>query len=225
MTCSFCKREFPDDSVFCPFCGKINIASTETIDCVSSDIGRRADKNQENEERRKHKRFTVILLASLILMTSINVVQCIYNRNMTSRYNKMTSDIDSFQYTIESLRRENEQLIQDDSKADAYDAIVRAVRRLSFSSSSSHFFVDKYIICLKKGSDTTISLTANWDDGGTVSANSSNTSVADILFTEDSWYTSTPVEICSRYQSGVATITFSNDVDDVVFSVLVIVTD
>ena len=111
-------------------------------------------------------------------------------------------------------------------KAEFYDELCSLLKADKLGYASSNFHSDKSVIVVRKDQrNRRFTLTANWNEGGTVSISySSARPAAEVDFDNDSWQTSTPMTVFPDHP-GVTSVTFSNDVDSKTFSVIIIVTD
>lgn len=224
MKCPACAKEILGDSKFCPFCGAVITPPSVQEMPATVEITRDVKKTKSSK-----KVITIVLAVATVLSLALTGFLAYTNSICREEIASQKSVIDSQSSEIKKLKsqadRDANTIAAQKIKVATLDSIIRAVRNSKLSSTSSHFNVDRYIICMRKNSTASLKLTANWSHGGTVSTSSSNTSVARALFAEDNWYTSTTLTIQSGFIEGVSIITFSNNVDNITFDVLVIVTD
>lgn len=160
----------------------------------------------------KRKKTLVIVLSSLcILLAAVNIGQYVSYRNSS---NNLETEIADLEAKITDLKK----------ISNNYNLIISKSRGKKFGYASNNFMADTGVIIVRKTSRYyKFTLTADWSGGGTVNIRYSS-SAAYISFDNDEWTNSTTASVIPRHE-GVCVATFSNDVDENTFSVLIIVTD
>lgn len=243
MICADCNQEIPDNSAFCPYCGKDTQSRTQIPLCpscgkyipqdsefcpfcgASVDGERRvvcADAGGEAVAQAKKKpRFNVltvvavVLAAAVIVLAAANIYQHTQLSDCINEIENMSSIIADNEAKIEELK----------IKANRFDYLCMVGKYGHLGYGAYNFKCNEDIVFLKKTEDSAkVTLTAYWQYGGTVSFTNNNSSVADISFDNDSWNESTTMTI-TPYRAGISTIRFENDVDDSTFELVIVVTD
>lgn len=106
--------------------------------------------------------------------------------------------------------------------AENYGAIVEFLQSGTAGYASSNFYCDEKIVALSAGESVTLNVSVGWDDV-TVSLNTSGGS-AEVHWASDTFEDVAPVEIAAQ-SAGITTITFTNNVNDETFQVLVLVAE
>ena len=114
-------------------------------------------------------------------------------------------------------------------KAAYYDNIISALDTDNLGYASSNFRASESIIVVGENEkNRKFTLTANWPNGGSVDYDyhpiAQYGSGATIDLDSEEWDTSTKVSVIP-HTAGVTTVTFSNDVDNQTFDVVIIVTE
>ena len=108
--------------------------------------------------------------------------------------------------------------------AQNYETILNELSGYNIGFAANHFSANRGAIVLSmSGKPKQFYLTANWPEGGSVFMDLSSYA-ADVSFDNDSWDTGTTMTV-TPYEPGVCVATFSNNIDDNVFKVLIIVTE
>lgn len=171
--------------------------------------------------------FLITLL--LALLAGALAWQLICNQNISAE-NEMLSDKNTqLEKTVSNLRGKNTQLEKKVSnfreETDGYRLIISAAKKGNFGYAADNFKSSDDIIFVQKNeTDCKITLTANWTYGGNVNYTYSprTNPSANISFDLDHWNTSTTVTIIPKH-TGVTKVTFTNDVDDQSFDIVIIV--
>lgn len=221
MQCPNCKQPLPDDSIFCQYCGAMLDADAQTAcpdagqreTMTTPEIGSRKRAPRKRERERKVPRFLFPVLA---------LIFCI-------------STVASLAWGIQTTSALETQLAQKTEKVDQllatagmYQKLKVALTYSTYGYASNNFRVDEGIVVLDKNDACKfITLTANFGTDVTISTDRSG-SGADISFTEDKWYGSTTLLRVERKTSLssvdtiVTTVTFTNNVNQQTFRVLVV---
>lgn len=226
---------------YCKLCGgRIDYTSKKCTQCGKQYIN-----------LRKLILLVLVGLTALALI-GLNLFQYIQNRNTTQKTVAAESAIVAREARISELEEEKTSLQKDISQRDSliltyktslskyqsenaalkkisgyYDDLCDALARDDLGYASSNFKSSESIIVVHKNqSDRKFTLTANWSNGGTVETTYSPwlDASAKISFDSDSWTTSTKITIIPKHE-GVTVVTFSNNVDNKAFSVIIIVVD
>lgn len=181
----------------------------------------------------KHKLFsTSILLAIFIILfifsASINVLQYFSSKTALESSTSYEAKVENLNNTVNSLNSaltEKEETINSlEKKSSYFDVIVSNLRYGNIGYATSNFNASESIIVVNKHeTHRKFTLTAYWNNGGTVSVQHS-TQAAEVSFDSDSWNDSVSMTIVPRYE-GITVVTFGNDVDFKTFKVIIIVTN
>ena len=110
------------------------------------------------------------------------------------------------------------------AKAERYDAVVSFFSEDTPHVGSDRFYADTPVVVLSmKDESATFGITANFLRQANV-AYSAGTDVAVFEWTEESWKKNTDIRVTPK-APGTTVITFTNDLNDATFQVLVIVTE
>ncbi len=110
------------------------------------------------------------------------------------------------------------------AKAERYDAVVSFFSEDTPHVGSDRFYADTPVVVLSmKDESATFGITANFLRQASV-AYSAGTDVAVFEWTEESWKKNTDIRVTPK-APGTTVITFTNDLNDATFQVLVIVTE
>ena len=229
MTCPHCKNELPEDSKFCQYCGA-SFVEENLAKNVPPTEEKPKDVKKEKKDGRYKKRsraVIVILVIVSILLAALNGFQYFYiQRNLEQSLLTEKAEASSLRSRYQTLQDENKTLqTQVDLYTRVFSQIKVDARGGSYGSTSSHFNVDRYVVCIKTNTSTKITMTANWNYGGTVTSISSAPQVATVTFDQESWSYSTTLTIHGGNKVGASKIHFSNSIDNIEFDVLVIVYD
>ncbi len=142
--------------------------------------------------------------------------------------NELAEQKTSFDELAEQLKEQNASLkTESETLGDIADALADALMEqapgTSVGYASDNFRVSQGTVILRKDETATVRLTAYWPDGGNASVARSS-DCASIVALSDSWTEATDLAILGNYP-GVCVTTFTNDRDDGVFSMLIIVLD
>lgn len=229
MTCPHCKNELPEDSKFCQYCGAsfVEEGGTKSEQITEEKTKGEEIKKKEPVKSKKPRVWIAVLIVVSVLLAALNGFQYFYiQRNLEQSLSTEKAETSSLRTRYQKLQEENKTL---QTQADLYDGVFSQIkadaRGGSFGSTSSHFNVDQYVVCIKKNTSTKITMTANWNYGGTVTTISSAPQVATVTFDQESWSYSTTLTIHGGNKVGASKIHFSNSIDNIEFDVLVIVYD
>lgn len=189
-------------------------------------------------EKEKQKKWiaAVICLSILFLgMTSLNVYQYVTAQGQAEKTAELSATIDTLNSTIEqkdtqiksknseiTILKNNVSALEDD--AGNYDAIIDAIKNGNLGYAAYNFQSSESIIVVGRNEkNRKFTLTANWPNGGTVSVDYDiYFPAAYVHFNQDNWNTSTTMTIEPNH-TGVAIVTFSNDVNTQTFDVIIVV--
>ena len=238
MNCLKCNQWLPPDSEFCPSCGaKTGAVSYGSSGPVAADLKARP-KREKAASKKKSKATIMILFIICLLFYGANVLQYFLyteaiedTEQQLAAANKTIADnrtqITELQETVstqsETINAQKTTITGLEDAAAFYDEILHRAEGEDFGYAAENFFVDTGLIVLGKDDTYRFSLTANWPEGGTVYVDYSS-SAAVLNFDDSEWSTSTTMTVYP-YSEGVCMATFSNSVDDMTFSVMILVTD
>lgn len=177
--------------------------------------------------------FTVILAILLLGSLVLNAIQYFMTQeeiaSLESTVDEQRKTISNQEKTIDNQKTSLEtlQAAAEHQEADAenYRQILELLEGADIGYAADNFNSSDSILILNQwDSSAQFTLTANWTDGGTVSMELSDSYVADVDFDSNEWSTSTTMTVYP-YSPGVCVATFSNNVDNNVFKVLIIVTE
>lgn len=146
--------------------------------------------------------------------------------------NGQISDLNAKLEDLEKDVQDRDAVIQEQSAlidalepyAANYEAILNELVGQNVGFAANHFSTNRGAIVMSMADKTKqFYLTANWPEGGTVSMELSSYA-ADVNFDNDSWDTGTTMTV-TALEPGVCVATFSNNIDDNTFKVLIIVTE
>ena len=191
---------------------------------------------------RAKKAIAIILACVIILgLTAVNIFQYFDRQKYIARLDTIRSGLVDESIDNLSLRKENESLqnqldgltaelkqAKNDGRyyTNCYNKLCDIFQKGNLGYASDHFHASESVIILNQ-TDTgrTFTLTAFWEDGGTVSIEYSPFwPPAYVEFDNDTWNTSTTVSVTPDH-AGVGEVIFSNSVDQEVFRVVIIVID
>ena len=196
-----------------------------------------------------------VLLLSLLSLCLISIILIQFNNNkeilshthdLENVLGQKDRNIEELNTTVAFLEKSVEQKdaristqknriyeIQEDLEkanelASDYDYICKALGFEDLGYSSDHFRSSEKIVYVNlKQTDRKFTLTAYWDQGGSVLVEYypyGRTPTAEVKFDNNSWNTSTTMTVVPK-SKGVTLAVFYNDVDDNYFPVLIIVGD
>lgn len=221
MICPTCETELPDDSAFCPVCGK-KVESGKTLS-EGKPVSVLAEGGAIAAAKSSGK-IAAWVLAVLMLVVSIflgsrlsaaneqirqlsSQVQSAENRAKTAENRAKTAES-----RAESLKKAGE--IYDDIKSFARGSRGDAVRQYKDLFSYSNAVV------IKKGTTETVDIV--WANNGTIYSSCDDRSVATPLWA-DGWKGRTASLYITGNKVGTAVITISNDFNDHTLKILAIV--
>lgn len=210
-----------------------------------------SEKNSDKKSPRVFHRVLTIVLALLVIALSVlnylqydkiqqhenNIKTLESEKNdITSAKNILADKVAEKDTQIGSLQAEVKELNQ---VSASYDYLFKYFRNSyhfyngggyssanSLGFSSYNFYVNTAVLSMNKDTKCSIILTAYWPQGGNVSINCSkhSGSIRPVYynFKEDNWITSVEIVLTAKHP-GIQILTFSNDVDDQKFDVIVIV--
>ena len=135
--------------------------------------------------------------------------------SLESTINSQNSTINIQNSEIANLEAENASL---QSTAEAFGLLSS-----HFGYGADHFRTSEGVVVVSLNDYSRLTLTAYWDNGGTVSVDYSS-SAAELEFDESTWSTAVAMTVVP-YQKGVTVVTFTNNADNYSFDLLIIVTD
>lgn len=252
MTCIHCGNSVPEDSDFCPYCGK----KIEPPAPLQPEEPAAPILEGEADAPRKKSRLPVLILSALaVILLGMNIFQFYTNYRLSAsntrletqlsainespqldQLSALEAEIDALKTAlsaaesttsaktdrIHELTTEKYQYIRELTDLQNAFDLIRD-SRVGYASENFHLNTG-VVVLSSNDAPHRITLTAHWDKGGTVRYSNTNMPVAYVSIDNDEWYTSTPVTI-SPLSKGVNIVTFSNSADSDTFKLLIIVTD
>lgn len=240
MICEKCNRESPDDSRFCQYCGS-EFSIIEALAIQNNESNVPANSNSDSRQlepiqevsaeveiptKKSSKKATVFWLVCIVLLAVCGYLFYLFsevsadNKQLNERIEIQDATIKNKTTQIDNLKKDNTKL---QKKANYFDDICESLTSSTLGYAASNFKASESVIVVNAGTtDRKFTLTANWPNGGSVSTFSSDYGVAYVDFDLNSWNTSTKMTVVP-VGVGVAEITFTNDVDNNIFSVVIIV--
>jgi hypothetical protein len=144
--------------------------------------------------------------------------------------NRQAEEIDGLERELTTVNQQNKELVASNNKyslkASYFDGLLAFLDGEKIGRASDDFYADTGIILVNTAeTDKTITLTADWYDAFSVKLFISNYAVADVSFSKDDWTGSTTKLNITPCSAGVASVTFTNDLNDQTFQVLIIVVE
>lgn len=212
-TCKNCGAKYPEDSAFCPYCGTNTKSANESVVTPKVEICEKATDGKRKLHITNKNLLPIILGVLLLTSLGINLYQHTHVQSLTSEIESQNAIITGKDTKLNILTK----------KADNYDALRDAISAGNLGYAASNFHASDSIIIMNAfDSAKKITLTANWPNGGTVDYKYSNLGVCDLALDNDNWTTSTSMSL-TPLSKGVTTITFTNNVDSNSFNIVVMV--
>lgn len=178
----------------------------------------------------------------LLILAGLNIYQYesaqnneAKNAELIETITKMESQIDSLNSAISAKNAQmsnksteikilRERASSFKINADNYEVIVNTIKSGKLGYAANNFQSSESVIVVGENEkNRKFTLTANWVDGGMVSVDyDTHYPAAYVSFEENSWSISTNIIIQPNH-SGVTVVTFSNDVNEQTFNVIIIV--
>lgn len=223
MLCPKCNINLPSDSAFCPNCG-CNIEKTQKQIIAEQE---KENKTQITERVVIRKNKTNKILVALLV---ISIIACLSLGYCTfSLYNQIEENnnkISDYLNENESLKSKNNILKkQYDETFVARDTLSKLKMYDNWGYATENFHANTGIVYTKTyESQEIIKIIMNYSNA-TCEVNSSNPTVADVYWSDKTWYYGEAAEVYIEPKSqGVSVLTFTNDAYKSTFRVLVIVT-
>ena len=197
------------------------------ITANDSKISTKKNDSFDKNDLKVHFSVKNLIITILSIVSAVAIGLYIYQFNVLSSQkntiSSQSSDILSKNNTIKSLR---DQVANYEKKADMYDRLISALNKSSLGYASNNFHSSESVIIVSKNQkNRKFTLTANWSNGGSVTAHPQTFSpAAEVSFDNDNWNTSTSMTVKPIHE-GVTTVKFSNDVDNRTFDVVIVVTE
>ena len=172
----------------------------------------------------------VLLAVFLVASAGLNVYQYYVGQDNSRLVGELNSKVSSLNNTVSTQKTKisslNSQVESNKEKAESYDDLISALSTGNLGYAANNFKSSESVIVVSQNQNNRkFTLTANWSNGGTVSTSySPSFPSAYVSFDNDEWNTSTTMTI-EPFRTGITTVTFSNDVDNKTFKVVIIVTD
>ena len=202
------------------------------------------NEKSKNQPRSSPKYITLVAILIVLLIGSIgfNVYQYLYNQNNVDKLKELSDSSEKFYLEIEdknnTILKQDAELKSQASEISAlktkvsslnvysknYASIVDIAKLGNLGYASNSFHSSDSIIVVKKGErNKKFTLTASWSNGGTVDVDyNPKYPSASVEFDNNSWSTSTTMTINPKC-AGMTTVTFSNDVNNQTFNMIIIV--
>ena len=161
---------------------------------------------------REYKGFRVLVFLIAIASVVMNVFQYNHSVEIDAEYATMQSTISQQKQTIEAL----------EITSDYYDEVISFLKSDDAGYASTNFNASEDLIIVKKFDGVAFELTAPGYSMENIQISHSTPSMVDLSFEDESWYKTTNI-IVYPTKAGMDIITFSNDVDDETFRVMIVV--
>lgn len=253
MKCWFCEEDIPEGSEFCLYCGKRQKEDISTSDvCAATDKGDmevqladeslsiHSDKTYEMKHNHLFKIFTIILASLLIAASSVFISQLYsfkekedqYMTEIAEKENKLSSK----EAEINVLETKNTELtskikslngqineLEDDS--ETLQTIISFMQSENAGYASNNFKASNEIFVVNKNfGKTSFTLTCSFSGNTEISTITKGNS-ASVTFSQNSWYGSTTKLYINPKSTGTTIVTFSNDQNTQIFSILIVVVE
>ncbi len=192
--------------LYCKYCG--GTISRETKLCTS--CGKQYFRDEKAPRERKGFRVLVFIIA--IASIIMNVLQYNHSSEIDAEYLTMQSTISQQAQTIEELK----------TTSDHYNQVISFLKSDDAGYASTNFNASESLIITRKYSGGSFELTAPGYSPENIQVSQSDPSIADIHFEDESWYKTTNI-IFYPTKAGIDIITFSNNLNEESFRVMIIV--
>lgn len=222
--------------------------TTEVIDQSSKKLQEKTHRNNRkplSNTRWLTKRWIPYVICCSIIMlvlAGINVYQYLLHQKCIAKENEnvaIIAELKNQNTTLnDEITQKDDRLSSDKSEiiklkneissledtAELYREIVNVVKYRNLGYAAENFNTYESIVVVNKHEQNKkITLTAYWTNGGTVSVNYDTYYPAtSVSFDQHNWTTSTKMTVQPNY-SGITVVTFSNDVNNQTFDVIIIV--
>ena len=173
------------------------------------------------KDLKRHFSLSNLIITILSTLLVVSVFFCIYQHSTISSQKvalkKKNSSIQLLNNRLDSVK----------NKISAYDNLISALNKSNLGYASNNFHSSEGVIVVSKNQkNRKFTLTAHWPNGGTVTTDyyPRLLNSADVSFDNDNWSTSTSMTI-NPNREGITTVTFSNDIDNRTFDVVIVVTE
>lgn len=205
MKCRFCGRELPAASRFCRYCGHELGKPDEPAGGERTPEGAASSEREPPAARSGTGRTVLMIFLGLIALAASLAAILIYGQ----------------------LRSANEQLSDMaalSAAAEEYSKVLDFLSSDNAGYASDEFRASRSVLVLSAGGASgEFTLVTDYDEGVSVSLTRDGGS-ASLEYAEDSWGYSVNM-IVTPVSKGITKATFSNDLNDESFSVLIIVTE
>lgn len=216
--CSKCNRFITDDSEFCPYCG-------EKFQIVIP-----------NRNQHEKIRFVPWIITGCLLVLLVS--GCIFHFSEAKKSRNVIDTLIKIQYEMNDIISEQDAVIEknkneiealtkskDNFKESAkyFDDLCKIADKGPFGFVSDSFKLDNSVLVLYKslGSEN-VNLTANWENGNTVTYEFSTEGIASIEY-ERKEGSSNAKLVVKPLTTGVTTVTFRNSSNHQLLKMLIIV--
>lgn len=247
MNCRNCKKQIPEDSVFCPFCGKDVIPDDVCPNCrhklpdgsvfcpfCGSQVENCEDGNKKRDiiqdgfsQNKQPKRIVLPIVSSILglLVIALSIVSFNLNSdnaNLRSQIIKQQTEIDDLNSEIEKTKDSYNALKK---TSNEYSSTIKNIKSFSNRSypgySSDKFYSTKSIVFMKRNQTLSEAFRVVGKYNTTYYLKASGAIVANWNGSFDS-SSQCVISVTAKYK-GVETISFTNDLNKEHFDVLVIV--
>lgn len=234
--CPICKSFQPDGQLFCPDCGSKLVPvqqETEKREAEKRETERKQSretvKYTQTATSKSSKAVHIVLIVLLIAALAGDIRFYLAYSNYSDMYwdlwnenwqtdwdlKAAVEDLATAEKKLDQIQKEQ---AQTKKELDRFSELSKLC-----GYGTDNFFADKYILVLKKSETKNVAVHWKADASGSVSWDNSDTGKATCKWA-DEWSDSTTIDVIVTGQSsGYSILTFTNDVNDDTFDVLVIV--
>lgn len=225
--CPICQSIQPDGQFFCPDCGSklVPVPQEKEKKGQSQEATKYTKTATSKSSKAVRIAFVVILIAALAGDIFFYSAYSNYSGMYWELWRENWQTDKDLQAAEEKLSTAEEMLDQVQKEQVQTKKELDSLSELSnlCSYGTDNYFADKYILVLSKSETKNVAI--HWNGSGTMTRHDSDTGKATCKWADD-WTDNTTIDVIVTGQSsGYSILTFTNDVDDDTFNVLVIVKD
>lgn len=219
MICKNCGKEIPEDSLFCPFCGKKYeiIQPLVYTEQTAQNLSTASEEKKENFLSSNVTKMAIIILLVTSLIINVYYMGFVvpnHKNNISDMQTEITeknSKITAYETSIKKLEKTEKK----------YNDLIAKIKT-GVGADNANFSCSDYVVYMKKGATKKITLTTMLSSMYVYNSES-NRSVAYVTFDDNQWYGNTTKLTLHASSEGLCMITFSNSKSNYKFKVLVIV--